>query len=180
MKKNRKNGTDRKKHPAAVLSSVLGTLLLLGLIAACLPLTLPRMLGYEIYTVVSGSMEPAIPTGSLVYVRSMEPENIREGDVIAFSGIQDAGTVITHRVVANSTVLGEFITKGDANEAADLSPIPYSHLIGRVEKVIPKAGALAQMFTGGSGKLAAVSLLGLGVVLRLLAAALNRKQEKTA
>ena len=138
------------------------------------------MLGYGLYTVVSGSMEPAIPTGSLVYVKTMDPTEVQEGDVIAFYSVQDGSSVITHRVVTNSTVMGEFITKGDANEEKDRSPIPYNHFIGRVVKSIPKAGSLAQTFTSGAGKTAAASLMGLGVILNVIGAVLNGKGEKEA
>ncbi|MEI3520592.1 MAG: signal peptidase I [Anaerosacchariphilus sp.] len=176
MSKNKKKG----RNPLAVICSTLGTLALVVLIAACVPLTIPRMLGYELYTVVSGSMEPAIPTGSLVYVENMDPTEVQEGDVIAFYSVQGGSAVITHRVVTNSTVMGEFITKGDANEENDMSPIPYYYFIGRVVKSIPRVGSMAQTFTSSTGKLAAASLMGLGVILHLLAAVLNRKREKEA
>ncbi len=50
------------------LCNLLGTLILVLVIASCLPLTVPRLFGYEIYEVVSGSMEPEIPVGSVIYV----------------------------------------------------------------------------------------------------------------
>ena len=53
-----------------------GTAILILLILACLPLTLPRLAGYRLYTVVSGSMEPEIPVGSLVFVHDADPEDI--------------------------------------------------------------------------------------------------------
>ena len=84
-----------RKSPVAVLCSALGTVLLILLVALCLPLTLPRVMGYDIYTVVSGSMDPAIPTGSLVYIEDAQPEDIEEGDVIAFYGARDSAAVIT-------------------------------------------------------------------------------------
>ena len=56
-----------RKSPVAVLCSALGTVLLILLVALCLPLTLPRVMGYDIYTVVSGSMEPAIPQREVLY-----------------------------------------------------------------------------------------------------------------
>ena len=90
-KGQKKNG----KECSGGLCSSLGTLLLVLLIAACVPLTVPRMLGYALYTVVSGSMEPAIPTGSLVYVEHVAPEDIEEGDVIAFYDAVDVASVIT-------------------------------------------------------------------------------------
>ena len=63
-----------------------GHSLLIIIVAAYLPITIPSASGYEIYTVISGSMEPAIPTGSLVYVKYIQPEEIQTEDVIAFYG----------------------------------------------------------------------------------------------
>lgn len=66
------------------LCSVLGTLILVSVIAVCIPITVPKLMGYEIYDIVSGSMEPEIPVGSVIYVKAAAPEDIQEGDVIAF------------------------------------------------------------------------------------------------
>ena len=66
-----RKGSRKKKSIAQRLASCLsaaGTFLLILLVLSCLPLTLPKLFGYHIYSVVSGSMEPAIPTGSLVYI----------------------------------------------------------------------------------------------------------------
>lgn len=79
-------------------------------------------MGYEIYNVVSGSMEPEIPVGSVIYVKAVSPETVEEGDIIAFtSGV----SVISHRVVSNQTVEGKFTTKGDANAENDMNPVGY-------------------------------------------------------
>lgn len=72
----------------------LSVLILIAVVAVCVPMTLPRLLGYEVYVVVSGSMEPAIPVGSALYVEIVPPEEVEVGDVIAF---YDRGAVITHR-----------------------------------------------------------------------------------
>ena len=48
-------------------------------------------------------MEPAIPTGSLVYIKEMEPKDVQVDDVIAFYGTKDAASIITHRVVERSS-----------------------------------------------------------------------------
>lgn len=101
----------QKKSPVAAVCSVLGTLLLIIIVATYLPITIPRAFGYEIYTVISGSMEPAIPTGSLVYVKYIQPEEIQTEDVIAFYGTDADGSIVTHRVVSNSAAMGNFITK---------------------------------------------------------------------
>ena len=152
----------QKKSPVAAVCSVLGTLLLIIIVAAYLPITIPRAFGYEIYTVISGSMEPAIPTGSLVYVKYIQPEEIQTEDVIAFYGTDADGSIVTHRVVSNSAAMGNFITKGDANSDNDMNPM----------------GGIFQTITGTNGKIAAVSMIGLAIVLEILAAVLQGKREK--
>lgn len=180
MSKKRKTESANKhrKNPVGVFCSTLGTIVLVLLIFVCVPLTVPRMLGYHIYTVVSGSMEPAIPVGSLVYINNMTPEDVQEGDVIAFYGATDGSSIITHRVVTNSTIMSEFITKGDANEENDMNPIPYSHFIGKVVLTVPKMGGLAQTFTSTSGKIAAACMIALAVVLHIIAAIVGTRGEQ--
>lgn len=172
----------RKKSPVPAVCSALGTVLLVALVLCCLPLTVPRMLGYGIYTVVSGSMEPAIPTGSLVYVESTEPEEAGEGDVIAFYSSPDSGeggvSIITHRVVSNSTVMGQFITKGDANEKEDVRPVEYSQYIGKVTLSVPWAGRAAELFTSNEGKVLAVGVIVAALVLQIPGHAAKRKEKK--
>ena len=154
-----------KKRPVAAVCSSLGTVLLIMLVAACLPLTVPRVFGYQLYTVVSGSMEPAIPVGSLLYIQSAQPENMVPDDVIAFYGGRDSTAVITHRVVENREFMGEFITKGDANEKEDMKPVSYDNFIGKVRLAIPAAGKAAQVFSDTPGKIAAAGLIVLAVFL---------------
>lgn len=165
-----------KKSPVSAICSSLGTILLLVLILGCIPFTLPKLLNYQAYTVISGSMEPEIQTGSLVYIGQIEPQDVQVNDVIAFYGGRDSNAIITHRVVENRVVMGEFITKGDANQTNDMNPVSYDELIGRVELTIPKFGVVAQMLTGMQGKIAAACLIVLAVVLHLIASMVDRKR----
>ena len=71
--------TKRKKRTIARICSMIGVSLLILVILICIPLTLPRLTGFDIYTVVTGSMEPAIPVGSLIYVREEAPAELMEG-----------------------------------------------------------------------------------------------------
>lgn len=167
----------KKKSPVAVVCSALGTVLLILLVLVCLPLTVPRVFGYHIYTVVTGSMEPAIPTGSLVYIKGIPPQEVEEKDVIAFYGAMDGTSIITHRVVSNSEIMNEFITKGDANETKDMNPIPYDNYIGKVMLSVPYVGGIAQTFTSTYGKIAAAGIIGLAVILQVIAAAVGRRHE---
>ena len=141
----------------------------------CIPVTLPRAFGYEVYTVISGSMEPAIPTGSMVFVKGMEAAEVEEEDVIAFYGGPDSNAIITHRVVENRVVMGEFVTKGDANEDVDMNPVNYQEFLGRVDLSIPVLGTLAQMLTTTTGKIGAVSAIVAAILCHVLAAVFERK-----
>lgn len=82
-------------------------------------------------------MEPAIPTGSLIYIAEALPEEIQEEEIIAFYGVKDSASIITHRVMENRVVMGEFITKGDANKTQDMNPVPYENFIGKVVRSVP-------------------------------------------
>lgn len=159
------------------MCSTVGTILLVLIILMFVPLTVPKLLGYQPYTVVSGSMEPAITTGSLVYVRAVEPETVVEKEVIAYYGGRDRNSVITHRVVENNVSDREFITKGDANAANDMTPVPYHNLLGRVELTIPSLGYAAQLLTIREGKFAMIGVIGIAMVLSLIAAKLNRRRK---
>ena len=65
---------EKKKHSRmGALCSGFGLALLVLVILLCLPLTVPRLLGYELYAIVTGSMEPAIPVGSVVYAKQAQP-----------------------------------------------------------------------------------------------------------
>ena len=166
-----------KKSPVPAICSVLGTAILIFVILLCIPFTIPKIMGGQIYTVISGSMEPEIPVGSLVYVERIAPEDVQAEDVIAFYGGRDADAIITHRVVENRIIIGEFITKGDANQTNDMNPVRYENLIGRVEWSVPQIGMIAQLLTGAQGKIAAGNLIGLAVILHSIAAILEKNKE---
>ena len=165
---------ENKKSPVSAMCSALGTAILILLIVTCIPFTVPKLLGYRAYTVISGSMEPEIPTGSLVYIKDTEPHEIQVKDVIAYYGGRDINAIITHRVMENSTAKRQFITKGDANRTQDMNPVSYSNVIGRVELTIPKLGVIAKVLTSFAGKVACVCMIGAALLLHWLAALLDR------
>lgn len=80
--------TKRKKRTIARICSMIGVSLLILVILICIPLTLPRLAGFDIYTVVTGSMEPAIPVGSLIYVREEVPAELMEVKLWHIGAIQ--------------------------------------------------------------------------------------------
>ncbi len=116
----------------------------LGLVAAVAVLlvvsVLPITGNYKILTVLSGSMEPAIHTGSVVVVKPVSDYKI--GDVITFGPYNKTKPPTTHRIHDIKVVDGQpvFITKGDANNAPDTREIHKSDIIGKVLFDAPYAG----------------------------------------
>lgn len=96
----------------------------------------PQVLGYSVFRVMTGSMEPEIREDSLLVVQKTPPEDIVPGDVISFFSPDPMleGAVNTHRVMRVEKENGriQFITKGDANVIEDTYPVDASALVGRV------------------------------------------------
>ena len=159
-----------------MICSALGTVLLVGLVLVCLPITATRLFGYDAYSVVSGSMEPAVATGSVVYVQEAAPEDMKKDDVIAFYGAKDSNAIITHRVVENKVVMGDFITKGDANRTEDMNPVPYSNFIGKVVYSIPVLGRIAEGLTSTVGKIIAGGVIAAALILEGIASVIPRRE----
>lgn len=95
------------------------------------------------YVVMSGSMEPAIQTGSVVYVDGVSAEDIQVDDVITFR-LSPGGPTTTHRVIdIEETDAGKrFVTKGDANENSDGEAVPPDGIVGKVAFSLPYLGYL--------------------------------------
>lgn len=97
--------------------------------------------GCQALTVTSGSMRPSIDPGDLAFVCEEDPASIEAGDVITFNGY-GAEHLTTHRVLSRDPVEGRlhFRTQGDANESPDADLAPAAGVVGRVERVVPRAG----------------------------------------
>ena len=119
---------------------------------------------------MTGSMEPAMPAGSIAYVAVTDPTTLVEGDIAAF--VSD-GSVVLHRVVSNHMVERYLITKGDANEKEDLDEIPYSSVRGRVERHLPVLGGLLMILSTTLGKVLTLCLILCGILLHVLAGRLE-------
>lgn len=127
-----------------------------------------RFIGLNVYTVLSGSMEPTYHVGSLIYVKDVDPYELKEGDVITF--MLDEDTIATHRIVEvvpdeeDSTVV-RFRTKGDANDSVDGSLVHYKNVIGTPVLSIPKLGYFANYIQHPPGMYVAISA---GAIILLL------------
>lgn len=118
------------------------TAVLLLAVVSFLAQAYPALVGADhAYIVQSGSMEPSIPTGSVVFVTETDAESISTGDVVTY---QKRGNEvpITHRVVdiKRNDESMRLITKGDANENRDTEPVYRSEIVGTVAFSIPYIG----------------------------------------
>lgn len=160
---------DAKRRPhraAAVVCRILGTVILLAVLAVCLPLSVPKLLGYQVYDVVSGSMDPAIPVHSVVLVQPAAPEELQPGEIVAY---RSGSSVVIHRLVENHIVEGELVTKGDANAEPDPLKVEYAGVLGTVTTHIPFIGIYAGALNTLPGKLYAFGFIVVAAMLYLLA-----------
>lgn len=86
----------------------------------------PQVFGYQLKTVLSGSMEPTFKTGSIIAVKPVDSEerkSLSKGEIITFQASEKK--LITHRIIGIKTSGNHMMyeTKGDNNKTADLEPV---------------------------------------------------------
>jgi signal peptidase len=96
---------------------------------------------FQVFRVMSGSMEPAIKTGSVVLVKQISPKELKKGDIITFS-VSNSILPVTHRIVQVSKD-GKITTKGDANKTNDFDPVSVSNVKGKVIFAVPYFGYIS-------------------------------------
>jgi len=136
-------------------------ILLLAAIIVVLFVAIAALSGWQVDTVLSGSMEPAIPVGGVVVICPVSPDEVQAGDVITF---RSGGYLVTHRVTA--VVEGSptrFVTRGDANEDVDAVQVEAEDVVGRVCCTLPFLGYLAAFVRTPAGII--LTLLVPGVIL---------------
>ena len=151
------------KRGKKLLNIITTTLVVIAVVLAIL-LVGVRLVGLQPYTVLSGSMEPTYHTGSLIYVKEVEPEEVEVGQAITFV-LNEELVVATHRVIEIDEENQHFYTKGDANASPDGSPVHFENLIGVPVFSIPYLGYLANYIQNPPGTYVAISA---GAVLLLL------------
>lgn len=141
--------------------NVVSTVLVVLMVVCAIFLMGSRILGYQVYTVISGSMEPSYSVGDLLYVKDVDPDSVKVGDPITFVMNEDL-VVATHRVVRIDAENQRFYTKGDANETEDAAPVHYNNLIGVPKFAIPKLGYVSDFVQHAPGMYITI---GIGILL---------------
>ena len=157
------------KQSFSKIWSVVSTVLVGAVVVLAVLLLGGRLLGWQVFTVVSGSMEPVYHVGDLLYVRPTDPADLQPGDVITFV-MNEQLVVGTHRIVEVEDT-GErlyFYTKGDANAAMDAAPVAQENVLGTPVFSIPLLGYVAAFVQQPPGSYVAVAVGAVLLVLVLL------------
>ena len=129
---------------------VVSTALVVLMVISAVFLMGSRLVGFQCFNIISPSMEPVYKVGDLIYVKEVDPNTIKEGDVITFLVNEDL-VVGTHRVVRVDAEKQHFYTKGDANEVEDAEPVHFNNVIGVPKFSIPKLGYVSDFIQNPPG-----------------------------
>jgi signal peptidase len=130
-------------------AQVLAWLVIVAVVALlAVAVLVPRAIGATPYTVLTSSMEPSMPAGTLVVVKPVDVGDISVGDVVTYQLESGRSAVVTHRVVATAvTMAGEqvFTTRGDANDSPDADPVRPVQIRGERVYFVPHVGRLTAL-----------------------------------
>lgn len=161
--------------------NIIGSVIAVAVAILAVALVGVRIIGIKTYAVVSGSMEPTYPTGSLLYVKKINTKDLKVGDAVTFMLNED--TVATHRIIEiipdneDSGVL-RFRTKGDANDTPDGAAVHYKNIIGKPIFCIPYLGYVANFLRNPPGIYLAIGVAAVLIVLVFLPDLLDTGKKK--
>lgn len=146
--------------------------ILLAGAALLLAVVIPRVAGATPYTILTGSMRPHYPPGTLVVIKPVQPHDLAVGDVVTYQLSSGEPAVVTHRIVAiRQSMKGDltFQFKGDANDVADASWVMPVQIKGRLWYSVPWLGWTNRYVNGDTHRLVldgvVIVLLGYAAVM---------------
>ena len=125
----------------------------MGIVVAKAQGKVPKLFGYSVMNIISGSMEDEIPKDSYILIKRQDAESVKKNDIICFysSDPKIYGMPNTHRVVEDPIITDEgieFITRGDANEINDKVTAKGDRLIGVYVKKLDTLTAFVNLLQG--------------------------------
>ena len=175
---------------AAVLKKVwdISSSILVGVVVLFAVLLIGvRLFGVQVYSVISGSMEPEYPVGSLIYVKEVKPSEVQVGDVITF--VLSNKTPATHRVIGIDKDNQLFYTQGDANYQINEEtgekvymedlPVHFNNLIGKPVFKIPVLGYIAYYIQHPPGMYIAIAAGAILLILVFLPDLFKKEKKET-
>ena len=150
--------------------------------ALAVVIVIPRATHGAALTVLTGSMTPGIPVGSVVVIRPVDPATLDVGDVATYQVEEGEEAFITHRIVKIHD--GErglrFTFKGDANPGPDLEPIPAGAVRGEVWFHVPYLGGVRDALHGKGGVTLLAMLALFGYAISQVTAGLRERRSPSA
>ena len=144
------------------ICNVISALLAVVLLALASVLIVPYFMGYTELAVLTGSMQPTLPVGTLIYVKETDPAQLEVGDVVTYR--LDGDTMVTHRVIEMNPEAETLVTQGDANADPD-GEITFDRIVGKMDFSIPYLGYISLNIRTPIG---IVSICGVLVLIILL------------
>ena len=158
------------------ICNFLSTIVLVVLLAAAAVILVPMLFGYKEMAVLSGSMEPTIPVGSLVYVKPVEASELEAGDVCTYY-LSDGETFVTHRVLSVDPDAQTLVTQGDANDTPD-GDIQFSQVYGRADFHLPYLGIAIQNIRTPVGIMSICGVVMLVILLNFIPAIIDAAEDE--
>lgn len=165
--------------------NIITTILVVIIVILAILMAGVRLFGYNVFTILSGSMEPTYHVGSIIYVKDVDYRELKVGDPITFMLNED--TLATHRIVEivpdeEEPETLRYKTKGDANEDVDGGLVHYKNIVGKPVFTIPYLGYISDFIQNPPGTYIAIAfaavLLALVFIPDLLDDDKNEKKRK--
>lgn len=144
-----------------------GSLLVIVLALGVLVIVVPAISGGTALTVLTQSMEPKLPPGTLIIIRPTPIGDIKIGDVLTYQIKSGQPEVVSHRVISRSddtTGRATFITKGDNNDLPDAKPVQKVQIKGTLWYSIPWLGYVNNL-VGGQGRSLLIPLVAVALLI---------------
>lgn len=134
---------------------------MVGVLAAMV--VVPRLSGSTAFTVLTGSMEPTMPPGTLIVVKPTPADQLQTGQVITFQPQSGDPEVVTHRIDGifyNGQGERRIYTRGDANNVRDPWALEAGQIRGRVWYAVPYLGRVNLLFSGADSRATLIKFAG--------------------
>ena len=130
---------------------------------------------YSFYIIVSGSMNPTIHINDGVFLKRLDHDQYKVGDIITFLPEEEnyRGMTVTHRIVKKEKISDDesvYTTKGDNNSKIDIGKVSTKSIYGKVLFIIPRVGSIKDFFLKPINYLYIVGVIVIGIVI------INRKK----
>ena len=159
--------------------NIITTVIVVAAVILAVLLVGVRLLGLQVFSVLSPSMEPTYHVGSLIYVKQAGVSELDVGDAITFRA--DGGTIVTHKiieVIEDEDGAVRYRTQGEANDTPDGGSVTYQRVIGKPVFTVPYLGYFASYISQAPGKYVAIAVSAVLLVLIFIPEFFKNKKTK--